>query len=85
LIDRISDGSEQVRAAICKVIGKLDYETALNYIQESTLRDIGYRLNDKKVRAKTPRETSVDARLWCAMKRPTRCASFGQQRIPRCS
>ena len=50
LIDRVADGSEQVRAAICKVIGKLDYETALNYIQEATLKDIGLRLNDKKVR-----------------------------------
>jgi sister-chromatid-cohesion protein PDS5 len=59
LIDRISDGNEQVRAAICKVIGKLDYETALNYIQESTLRDIGHRLNDKKVRSRTSHETAL--------------------------
>lgn len=49
LIDRIHDSDEKVRAAICKVIGTLDFETALHHISEETLRAVGGRMSDKKV------------------------------------
>lgn len=49
LIDRIHDSEEKVRAAICRVIGSLDFETALHHISEETLRAVGGRMSDKKV------------------------------------
>lgn len=49
LCDRTTDAEEKVRAAICKAIGSLDYETALHHLKPSTLRSIGQRLSDKKV------------------------------------
>ena len=50
LVDRIHDSEEKVRAAICKVIGSLDYETALHHVSQPTLRAVGGRMSDKKVR-----------------------------------
>ena len=49
LVDRIQDSDEKVRAAICKVIGSLDYEAALHHVSIGTLRAVGGRLSDKKV------------------------------------
>ena len=49
MTDRILDSDERVRAAICKVIGSLDVETALHHISEQTLRAVGGRMSDKKV------------------------------------
>jgi sister-chromatid-cohesion protein PDS5 len=49
LIDRIHDADERVRAAICKVIGSLDFETALHHISEETLKAVGGRMSDKRV------------------------------------
>lgn len=48
-MDRIQDSNEQVRAAICKVFGQLDYETTLHQISIDTLKAVGLRLGDKKV------------------------------------
>ncbi|KAK1921574.1 armadillo-type protein [Papiliotrema laurentii] len=48
LVDRIQDSNEQVRAAICKVFGQLDYETTLHQISIDTLKAVGLRLGDKK-------------------------------------
>lgn len=49
LVDRIHDSEEKIRTAICRVIGSLDYDTALNHIGVDTLRAIGGRTSDKKV------------------------------------
>jgi sister-chromatid-cohesion protein PDS5 len=49
LIDRIHDADERVRAAICKVIGNVDFETALHHISEETLKAVGGRMSDKRV------------------------------------
>jgi sister-chromatid-cohesion protein PDS5 len=49
LIDRIHDADERVRAAICKVIGSLDFETALHHISQETLKAVGGRMSDKRV------------------------------------
>lgn len=49
MIDRIHDADERVRAAICKVIGSLDFETALHHISEETLKAVGGRMSDKRV------------------------------------
>jgi sister-chromatid-cohesion protein PDS5 len=49
LHDRITDSDEKIRAAICKIIGSLDYETALHHVSLETLKGIGGRMSDKKV------------------------------------
>jgi sister-chromatid-cohesion protein PDS5 len=48
-VDRIHDADERVRAAICRVVGSLDFETALHHISEETLKAVGGRISDKKV------------------------------------
>lgn len=50
MMDRIDDSDERVRAAICKAVGTLEYEVVLHHIREESLRAIGARLIDKKVR-----------------------------------
>lgn len=49
LVDRIHDSDEKIRAAICKTIGSLDYETALHHVSVQTLTALGGRMSDKKV------------------------------------
>lgn len=47
-MDRTQDTDEKVRAAICQVIGALDYETALHHISQTLLKAVGGRMSDKK-------------------------------------
>lgn len=49
LCDRIQDSEEKIRAAICRIIGGLDYETALHHLKLQTLQAVGARMSDKKV------------------------------------
>ncbi|ORY30387.1 armadillo-type protein [Naematelia encephala] len=65
LVDRIQDSDERIRAAICKIIGSLDYETALHHISSSTLRAVGGRMSDKKSTVRTEAASAM-ARLWSA-------------------
>ena len=45
---KLFDPEEKVRAAVCKLYSQLDYETALHYVSEKQLRDVGDRTLDKK-------------------------------------
>ncbi|OCF45868.1 hypothetical protein I317_00356 [Kwoniella heveanensis CBS 569] len=63
LMDRIEDSDERVRAAVCRVIGSLDYETALHHISPSTLGKIIVRMGDKKSSVRAEAATAL-ARLW---------------------
>ena len=44
------DPDDKVRAAVCKLIGLMDYETALHHVSEELLKAVGERTMDKKVR-----------------------------------
>ncbi|KAG0223926.1 hypothetical protein BGX31_008277 [Mortierella sp. GBA43] len=48
LAEKLVDPDEKVRAAACKAIGELDYETSLHHIQKNTLIQVGHRCRDKK-------------------------------------
>lgn len=65
LSDRILDADERVRAAICKVIGSLDVETAMHHISQQTLRAIGGRMSDKKLAVRQEAASGL-GRLWSA-------------------
>lgn len=52
-MDRIDDSDERVRAAICKAVGTLEYDIVLHHIRQESLKAIGARLIDKKVRPVT--------------------------------
>lgn len=54
LCDRIQDSEEKVRATICRIIGSLDYETALHHLKLGTLQAVGARMSDKKVSLGAP-------------------------------
>lgn len=62
-MDRIQDADERVRAAVCKIIGSLDYSTALNHISQPLLKAVGGRMSDKK---SSVRAEAIDAlaKLW---------------------
>ena len=47
---KLLDPDEKVRAAVCKIYGQIDYETALHHVSESQLRAVSERVADKKVR-----------------------------------
>lgn len=49
LVERIQDSDERVRAAICKVLGSLSYDTALHHVSQQLLQAVGGRVSDKKV------------------------------------
>nr|XP_018265446.1 uncharacterized protein I303_01812 [Kwoniella dejecticola CBS 10117]OBR87604.1 hypothetical protein I303_01812 [Kwoniella dejecticola CBS 10117] len=63
LRDRIVDSDERIRAAICRVIGSLDYETALHHISLDTLKTIGERMSDKKSSVRSEAAGAL-AKLW---------------------
>lgn len=44
------DPDDKVRAAVCKAYGELDFETVTYHVSEDTLRQIGSRCLDKKVK-----------------------------------
>ena len=46
---KLYDPDEKVRAALCKLIGQLDYETALHHVSVELLEGIAGRGLDKKV------------------------------------
>jgi sister-chromatid-cohesion protein PDS5 len=75
LRERLTDSNEQIRAAICTVLGKLHYETVLHHIDLETLQALSARMGDKKVSELTelswPRLTSVTA---CCESRGSCCA-----------
>jgi sister-chromatid-cohesion protein PDS5 len=62
-VDRIHDSDEKVRAAICKIIGTLDYETALLHVSLETLQAIGGRVSDKKVGRHNASPRTANSRL----------------------
>ncbi|KAG6876687.1 hypothetical protein C0993_001235, partial [Termitomyces sp. T159_Od127] len=45
---KLLDPDEKVRAAVCKMYGQLDYETALHHVSEAQLRAVAERGVDKK-------------------------------------
>jgi sister-chromatid-cohesion protein PDS5 len=45
----LTDSNEQIRAAICTVLGKLQYEIVLHHIDLETLQALSARMGDKKV------------------------------------
>ena len=63
MIDRIHDADERVRASICKVIGSLDFETALHHISEETLKAVGGRMSDKRVSCQDLSEADVQSNV----------------------
>lgn len=50
LLEKLTDVEDKVRAATCKVFGALDYEVAAHHVSVETLKSLGDRLRDKKVR-----------------------------------
>ena len=46
---KLLDPDEKVRAAVCKLYGQIDYETALHHVSEAQLRAVAGRGVDKKV------------------------------------
>ena len=48
---KLFDPDDRVRAAVCKLYGQLDYETALHHVTMDQLKAIAGRGLDKKVRA----------------------------------
>lgn len=63
LAGRTEDADEKVRAAICKVFGSLDYETALHHLKKSTLETVAARLSDKKIAVRAEALSAL-SRLW---------------------
>ncbi|WOO80532.1 Sister chromatid cohesion protein pds5 [Vanrija pseudolonga] len=63
LIDRIQDSEEKVRAAICKVVGSVDYETALRNVSLRLLEAVSGRMSDKKASVHTEAINAL-GRLW---------------------
>ncbi|KAK0480865.1 armadillo-type protein [Armillaria novae-zelandiae] len=50
---KLLDPDEKVRAAVCKIYGQLDYETAAHHVTEEQLRAIAQRTIDKKQLVRT--------------------------------
>lgn len=63
LVERIQDSDERARAAICTVVGSLDYETALHHVSVPLLRAVGMRMSDKKPAVREAAVTAL-AKLW---------------------
>lgn len=65
LADRIQDSDERVRAAICKVLGSVDYDTALHHLSADTMRAVGGRVSDKKVSSSSAEIDQPDISAKC--------------------
>ncbi|RSH92189.1 hypothetical protein EHS25_008604 [Saitozyma podzolica] len=63
LRDRVHDSDEKVRAAVCRVIGLVEYETALHNLSDETLRAIGSRMSDKRSTVRHEAAMAL-AKLW---------------------
>ncbi|BEI99615.1 hypothetical protein CcaverHIS631_0406580 [Cutaneotrichosporon cavernicola] len=63
LVERVQDSDERVRAAICKVLGSLSYETALHHVSDQLLHAVGGRVSDKKPLVRNEAINSL-AKLW---------------------
>ncbi|KAG6833054.1 hypothetical protein H0H87_012065 [Tephrocybe sp. NHM501043] len=59
LLQKLLDPDEKVRAAVCRVYGQLDYETALHHVSEKELRALGERGADKKQSVRVEALTSL--------------------------
>ncbi|KAF8067855.1 armadillo-type protein [Lyophyllum atratum] len=59
LRSKFLDPDEKVRAAVCKVYGQLDYESALHHVSESQLRALAERGVDKKQSVRLEALTSL--------------------------
>ncbi|KAI0037137.1 cohesin-associated protein Pds5 [Vararia minispora EC-137] len=53
LAAKLLDPDEKVRAAVCRIVGGLDYETALHHVSEELLKGVGSRGLDKKHSVRT--------------------------------
>ena len=56
---KLLDPDDKIRAAVCKLFGQLDYETALHHVSVDQLKDVAGRGLDKKVR-----HSRVRMELW---------------------
>ncbi|KAG6864378.1 hypothetical protein C0991_010047 [Blastosporella zonata] len=56
---KLLDPDEKVRAAVCRVYGQLDFETALHHVSEEQLRALGERGADKKQSVRVEALTSL--------------------------
>ncbi|KAK8847427.1 hypothetical protein IAR55_005285 [Kwoniella newhampshirensis] len=63
LVDRLEDADERVRAAVCRILGSMDYETALHHLGKQTLQAVGARLSDKRASVRTEAANGL-AKLW---------------------
>jgi len=50
LAEKLTDVEDKVRAFACRKIGSLDYEVSAHHVRVDTLKMLGDRLRDKKVR-----------------------------------
>ncbi|KAG0238358.1 hypothetical protein BGW42_005591 [Actinomortierella wolfii] len=48
LMEKVIDTEEKVRAATCRILGELDYETSLHHVTKEVLEQVGHRCRDKK-------------------------------------
>lgn len=81
LMDRIQDSDERVRAAICHVVGALDYEAVLRSTSLPLLKAVGERMSDKKVGVVVLSNT----RPVSALKLSVRFRVFGTWHIQQCT
>lgn len=73
------DSDEKVRAAVCKVVGLVEYETALHNLSDETLRAIGSRMSDKRVsRATTAGSVNVLAEVLSVNRSARGCYGTGK-------
>ncbi|WVQ76020.1 hypothetical protein IAR50_005656 [Cryptococcus sp. DSM 104548] len=63
MIGRLGDPDEKVRGTMSRVLGSLDYETALHHVQPKTLRALGDRVLDKRSSVRTESLNAL-AKLW---------------------
>ncbi|RDB27480.1 Sister chromatid cohesion protein pds5 [Hypsizygus marmoreus] len=59
LHSKLLDPDEKVRAAVCKVYGQLDYETALHHVADTQLRAVAERGADKRQSVRVEALTSL--------------------------
>lgn len=51
IAEKFTDVEEKVRSTACRALGSLHYEVAAHHVSASTLKLLGDRLRDKKVRS----------------------------------
>ncbi|TYJ51869.1 hypothetical protein B9479_007542 [Cryptococcus floricola] len=63
MVGRLADPDEKVRGTMSRVLGSLDYETALHHVQPKTLRALGDRILDKRSSVRSEALSAL-AKLW---------------------